>query len=398
MKRQFRFSKKAIDALPPCPLDAGSKEIEYSDQEIAGLRLQINRLGRKVFLLRYLFAGRKRAIKIGGYPDVSIDYARQKAIEYRALLAKGIDPQAQREAVAKTGMTFREFFEGHLWPHILATKRSAKADESRIRIHVLPVFGAREMASIGTLEIQRFHNEKRAALCAATANRIFETIRRAFNLAILWGLLPSTANAPRPIRLFKENNRKERYISQDELKRLMIALDAAPSQTMADVFRLLLATGCRKAEILNLKFDQLRLDRRELYIPSPKSGKGRHVVLNSVACDILQRRQPVPGNPYVFPGKVAGQGINNPTRAWRAVLKAAGIDPKTTTLHTLRHTHASYLVSVASLHEIAGILGHASTTTTQRYAHLDSSRLLQASSHVASLMNAAHPVTPLSSG
>jgi integrase len=389
VKRQFKFSKKLIDALPPCPADAGSKEVEYSDQEISGLRLQVNRSGRKFFLFRYQFAGRKRAMKVGGYPEASIDDARQKVIEWRALLIKGIDPQEQREEERKVGLTFGRFWTDYLLPHIKATKRSAKADISRVTNHVLPVFKDREMAKVSPLELQRFHNEKRTTLSPATSNRIFEVIRRSYNLAIYWRLLPESANAARGIKLHRENNRRERYLSQEELQRLMPALDAAPNQTMADVFRMLLATGCRKNEILQLRFDQLRLDRREIFIPNPKSGKGRHVVLNDVAFDILQHRKPIPENPYVFPGKVAGQPINNPAKAWRAVLKAAKIDPATTTLHTLRHTHASYLVGTASIREIQAILGHADIGTSQRYAHVDNARLQLVSAHVAELMRAA---------
>lgn len=392
MKRQFKFSKKAIDALLPCPLNAGSKEVEYSDQEIGGLRLQVNRLGRKFFLFRYQFAGRKRSMKVGGYPEVGIEEARQKVIEWRALLIQGVDPQAEREEARKAGLTFGQFYTDYLLPHIRATKRSAKDDIGRTVNHILPVFKDREMAKITPLELQRFHNDKRASLSPATSNRIFEIIRRSYNLAVYWRLLPESANAARGIKLHKENNRRERYLSHEELQRLMPALDAAPNQTMADVFRMLLATGCRKNEILQLRFDQLRLERREIFIPSPKSGRGRHVVCNDVVLEILARRTPVPGNPFVFPGKVAGRPINNPAKAWRAVLVAAGIDPQTTTLHTLRHTHASYLVGVASMREIASILGHADIATSQRYAHVDNSRLQAVSSHVAELMRAAKKV------
>lgn len=391
LKRQFKFTKKSVEALPPCPTDHTGKEMEYSDSDVAGLRLQVTRLGRKSFLFRYSFNGRKRAMKVGNYPEIGIEEARQQVIEWRTTLHKGFDPQEKREEEAKAGLTFQQFFANYLWPHVLATKRSAKADESRFRNHILPKFGHREMAKITPLEIQQFHNENRVRLAPATANRIFEVIRRSYNLASgLWGLIPPTANSAAGIRLHKENNRRERYLSQgDELKRFMLALDRLQNQDMADIFRLLLATGCRKNEILYLRYDQLRLDRREIYIPRPKSGKGRHVVLNDVASSILERRRPIPGNPYVFPGKIEGRPVTSPERAWRAVLKDAGIDPKTTTLHTLRHTHASYLVGICSLHEIAGILGHASTATTQRYAHLNSSRLQIASNHVAELMASA---------
>ncbi len=258
MKRQFKFSKKLIDTLPPCPADAGSKEVEYSDQEISGLRLQVNRMGRKFFLFRYQIAGRKRSMKVGGYPEVSIDDARQKVIEWRALLINGIDPQDQREEQMKASLTFKQFFDDYLWPHVQATKRSAKADESRYRNHILPKFGDREMAKITPLEWQRFHNDNKTKLAPASANRVFEVVRRSYNLACgLWDLLPPSANTAKGIKLHKENNRRERYLSHEELQRLMPALDTAQNQMMADAFRLLLATGCRKNCRRAFKFDHL---------------------------------------------------------------------------------------------------------------------------------------------
>lgn len=61
MSKQFRFNKKAIDSLPPHPENATSKETEYSDTEVAGLRLIVNRRGRKYFLLRYTYRGAKES-------------------------------------------------------------------------------------------------------------------------------------------------------------------------------------------------------------------------------------------------------------------------------------------------------------------------------------------------
>ena len=393
MKRQFKFTKKVIDALPPCPADCASKEQEYSDQEIAGLRLQVNRLGRKVFLWRYQIHGRKRALKVGSYPESSIDAARQQVIEWRSLLAKGIDPQEQREAESKTSITYQKFFDDYLWPHVKATKRSAKVDESRARIHILPVFGHRPMAEITTLEWQRFHNEKKIQLSPATANRVMENVKRAYSLSIQWSLLPATAHTPQPIRMHQENNIKTRYLSLDELRRFMQALDQSRNPLMSDYFRLLLATGCRKSEILQLKHEHVNLEHRLIKIPNPKSGRARHVVMNEQAYEVLLRHQPVPGNPFVFPGRVPGQPIFNPTRAWRAILKAASIDVKSTTLHTLRHTFASLLVNEgASLHEVANLLGHSAsggTEMTQRYAHLGGARLRQTSNQISTLMSQA---------
>ena len=390
MKRQFRFTKRSIEALPPCPANAASKEVEYSDLDIGGLRLQVNRIGRKAFLFRYQIAGRKRAMKVGGYPETTLEEARQKAIEWKSQIARSIDPQERRDEERKTGITFQEFFDQHLRQHIVMNKRSAKADFSRFRNHILPAFGHREMTKITTLELQCFHNENKAKVAVATSNRIFELVRHAYNLALSWSVIPPGVRPADGIRLHKENNKRERYLdSGDELERFLKSLDAEPSRTVADLFRFLLATGTRRAEAIGVKWEHLSIERQQWRIPMSKSGKSRVVVLNLAAMEIINARPRVPGNPYVFPGKLAGRSIGNPSRAWRRVLLRAGIDPKTTRIHDLRHTHASYLVGVASLHEIAGILGHSNTTTTQRYAHLNDDRLRVASSHVADLMRSA---------
>ena len=390
MKRQFRFTRRSLDALPPCPANSASKEIEHSDLDIGGLRVQVNRQGRKVFLFRYQIDGRKRAMKVGRYPETTIEEARQKAIEWKALITKGIDPQESRAALRETGITFQAFFDQHLWPHIVSTKRSAKADASRFHNHILPVFGQREMAKITTLELQRFHNDKKGELAVATSNRVFELIRHGFNLASSWNLIPPGVRPCDGIKLHKENNMRQRYLDPaDELPRLMRSLEVEQSRTAADLFRFLLATGARREEATQAKWEHISVERRQWRMPTSKSGTARIVILNDVALDILSSRPRVRGNPYVFAGKLPGRPISNPTRAWKRVLRRAGIDSKSTRMHDLRHTHASYLVGVASLHEIAGILGHSNTTTTQRYAHLNDERLRQASSHVADLMRSA---------
>lgn len=396
MKRQFRFTTRAIQALPPCPTDSLSKEIEYSDQEVAGLRLQVNRLGRKAFLFRYTIDGRKRSMRVGSYPEVGIDEARQKVIEWRALLIKGVDPQNEREEARKVGLTFGQFYTDYLLPHIRATKRSAKDDISRTVNHILPVFKDREMAKITPLELQRFHNDKRISLSPATSNRVFEILRRSYNLAETWGLLPATANAARGIKLHKENNRRERYLSREELGRFLEALKHEPNRSAADLFAFLLATGARREEAIQARWEHVDLERRQWYLPHTKSGRSRFAILNDAAMEILHRRPRLAGNPFIFFGKETGRPLANPSKAWKRVLVAAGIDPGKTRIHDLRHTHASYLVGVASLHEIAGILGHRNTATTQRYAHLDDVRLREASNHVAALITAAQQPPSLS--
>lgn len=387
MKRQIRFSKKTLDALPPCPVDARTKESEYSDTEVAGLRIQVNRLGRKRFLLRYTFAGAKRSMKLGDYPLIDATQARQKALECRSQLARGIDPQVELRAEQQAALTLRAFVEQYYLPHAYATKRSAKADESRLRLHILPEFGEQALNTISSYSLQEFHNRKKAQLCPASANRMLEIIKRVYSLAIIWEQLDK--NPAKGIRLHQENNRRQRYLSHDELRRFLAALDSEHNRSAADAFRFLLATGTRREETLQARWEHVDLEQRRLFLPHTKSGKSRHVYLNDTALAILLQRPHIPGNPFVFAGKLPGQGINNPSRAFKRVLERAQI--KGFRLHDLRHSAASLAInSGASLYEVQHLLGHASgSTTTARYAHLSNDRMNQVSNQIAHILQAA---------
>lgn len=393
MKRQFRFTKRALDALPPCPENSKAKEIEYSDLEVAGLKVLCNRIGRKSFLFRYIFDGRKRSMKVGGYPETEITDARMKVIEWRAQLAKGIDPQESIMQAEKSRLTFQRFFDEYLWQHWKSTKRSAKADRSRWENHVLPLFGAKLLTQVTTFDLQSFHNRKKEELSPATANRIMETIKRAFNLAITWGLLRPEQNTPHPVKLHRQDNQRQRYLTRDELVRFISALKQDSSRGAADAFLFLLATGTRRNEALTARWEHIDMESRLWYLPKAKTG-ARHVVLNDLALEVLKNRPRRAGSPFVFPSHRPGLPMGNPTRAWQRVLERAGIGNDSQgnpfRIHDLRHTHISYIVQLGgSLYEASKLAGHSDQKMTTRYAHLANSRLVAVSNQVSNFIKEA---------
>lgn len=111
--KRFRFTNQLIKSLTPNTSDARSTDAEYSDTEISGLKCLVSRReGRKKFLLRYLYHGRKRAIAIGHWPEVDVNLARQIAIEHKRSLATGTDPKQEREN-KRMELTFDELFNQH---------------------------------------------------------------------------------------------------------------------------------------------------------------------------------------------------------------------------------------------------------------------------------------------
>jgi hypothetical protein len=129
----------------------------------------------------------------------------------------------------------------------------------------------------------------------------------------------------------------------------------------------------------------LDLDKGSLYLPKTKNGRSRHVVLNDAAIHIFKSAPRMLDSPWIFPGKEPMKPLNNPTKAWHLILAAAGVE--CCRLHDRRHAFASMLVNEgASLYQVQLLLGHASSVTTQRYAHLDSSTLRNTSQLVSNLV------------
>ena len=199
------------------------------------------------------------------------------------------------------------------------------------------------------------------------ANRTLKLLRQVLNFAVACSHI-----ATNPARAITPNRRSPltRFLSREEVRRLHRALDrharrSASARQQTDIIRLLLITGCRKNEILALRWAEVRPDA--LALADSKTGP-RKVPLNAKAQAVLAR-QPRGGSPFVFPSP------RDPTRPrtsdltlWSTVRREAGIED--VRLHTLRHTVASHAVMHGvPVPVVSRLLGHANPQMTLRYAH-----------------------------
>jgi integrase len=386
ISRKFHFNQKGILGLPPHPADSLSREQEYSDSEVTGLKLLISKSGRKYFYFRYCFNYRKKAVKIGEFPMMSVKEARQLAGEHRNSINKGCDPRLAKEK-AKQEKTFKEFAMEDYMPFAKTEKKTWKQDLSRLNGRLFDVFGTYSMSAITTKDVQMFIGKLKGEMSASSVNRFLSLLARMFNLAIQWGILQ--VNPCKGIGKAKELKR-ERFLTKEEIKRLLTALDNSENQIAANAIKLLLFTGTRKNEILTLEWKHVNLKDKTFFLPMTKNGEPRTVVLNDIAVDVLvaMEEHKVAGNPYVFPsrkGSVSGH-IIDPKKVFAKVLKEAKIEGFR--LHDLRHTYASILVNNGvSLYKVKELLGHQDISITQRYSHLQDEALREASSSVASVVN-----------
>ena len=180
---------------------------------------------------------------------------------------------------------------------------------------------------------------------------------------------------------------RERFLSEEELKRLFLVLDNSDktqivSKYVIAAIRLLIHTGCRLDEIRTLKWEYVNLDNGQLNLPDSKTG-AKTVFLSEAAALILASLKAVKDNPYVIVGNKPGAPWINIDKSWRKLRALAGLND--VRMHDLRHTFASRAVSKGySLPVIGGLLGHKSTATTARYAHLETKTLKDAVETISS--------------
>ena len=378
-QQRYNFTKSFIDGLPANPRNARSRESEYADQQVIGLRVLVSKNARKFFHLRYRFRKKKRIISIGEHPAVSVQEARQRANEYKNLLSQGLDPITERDK-QDTNITFREFVEKEYIPHIKANKKTWQDDVSKLKTHMIPAFGDFPMSAITAKALKKYQSKISTRNSPSTSNRHMTVIIYIFNLALEWQVIdknPCTGI----IKKYKEAT-KGRSLSDAELKIFLTTLDQATQSVSVHVIRFLLYTGLRLSEATHLLWENVNLTTNSVTLPNTKSGNSRTVVLNQLAKNTIEKMTAFKTNEFVFPGKGPQGHLITPRRVFLDITKKADLNKLR--LHDLRHTFASICVnSGQSLYEVQKLLGHENINMTQRYAHLGDKGLRAATESVA---------------
>ena len=384
-------NKSARDAN--CP--EGEAKVYLFDTQLTGFMLEVRASGGKTFYIRYRDArGVQRQFKIGTAPSLSADDARKQAQKLLGRIAIGDDPSEKRE-VLRSIPTLASFVADRYMPYIRTYKRSARADDSYLRNHILPQFGDKHLDQITKHDAIEFHHKNRAShLAIGTTNRLMILLRFIFNLAIKWEIPGITENPTNGIPLFEANNARERYLSREEVQRLCVALLESKSPMLRYIVLMLILTGARKHEVLEAKWEDFDFDRRFWRIPMTKAGKSRIVPISDGVLDLLKVVPRIAGSAYLFANPKTLKHLSPITDSWHAVRAKAGLPD--VRMHDLRHSFASFLInSGRSLYEVQQLLGHSSIKMTQRYAHLAPSTLLAASNVAADAAGISFPSPPV---
>ena len=373
--QRMRLTDSAVARLRP-------REREYTvwDTRTPGLGVRVRPSGGTTFVLLRKAGGRSTRLSLGAVTSMRVDDARRRC---HALM---VEPDSERPTKRDgTIPLLRDFVDGpwkdaHFSRYKPSTRRGANAALTR---QLLPAFGATPLDRITRNRVLHWFDAY-SRTAPGGANHALAILRQILEFAIASGHL-----AVNPARDVAMNRRTPltRFLSRDELRRLHRALDrhaghTASARQQADIIRLLLLTGCRRGEILALRWTEV--DGDTLALADSKTGP-RKVHLSAQARHIIER-QPRRESPFVFPSRRDPNRPYDPRLPlWDRVRAEAEIED--VRLHDLRHNLASHAVmSGVPVPVVSRLLGHANVRMTLRYAHLADKDIEAAAERVGAAM------------
>lgn len=360
-----RLTKRTVDGLKPA-----DKEFFVWDEDMPGFGIRVMPTGHKGYLIQYRDAnGRTRRQSLGRHGTVTADEARTEARELLSAAARGHNPVEENKR-RRAAPTVAELCERFLAEYVPTHCKPSTAKEYRrcVDLFIRPAIAPIKAEEVTRTHIAELHHKHRAI--PYQANRTLGVLSVLFNQAEVWGLRPDGSNPCRHVKKYAEEKR-ERYLSPDELARLGETLEALEasgeeSRPAINAVWLLILTGCRLGEIQTLKWDYIQ--GNSAWLPDSKTGAKR-VYLGTAALEVLSRIGRIDGNPYVITGKLPGSHLTDMQKPWRRIRERAGLSDLR--IHDLRHSFASNAVGLGeSLPMIGKLLGHSNVQTTARYAHL----------------------------
>jgi integrase len=305
-----------------------------------------------VYWIDYYVTGQRKRERIGPDKRLAETVLRKRKVQ----IAEGKYLDKKR----LPRCTFNELAALYL-PWAQVHHRGYVATRGRV-ILLCRVFGDKPLSDITPLTVDNYIAQRAEVCRPATVNRDMVVLRHMFVKAVAWGkALHNPVAHVKPLRV---NNRRLRYLSQEEMTRLLCVAD----DHLRPLLLMALHTGMRRGELFALTWQDIDFKQGIIRVMQSKSGKPREVPMTDTLRDTLQHLPRRLDSAYVFPGKT-GQALVDIKKRFTRTLRDAGIDGFA--FHDLRHTFASHLVMAGvDLVSVKEFLGHADLKMTLRYAHL----------------------------
>ena len=361
-----KITRRTVDRL-----SAHGKPGAVWDRDLPGFGVRVYPTGRIAYVVQSRGPDGSRRVTLGRHGKLTPEKARERAIAVIGRIKAGEAPLApnrqwrrERTVDDLAGRCLKRYVDVECKPS------TAEGYRQVLRSHILPALGAMAVTEVKREHIAALHHGLRDRRGAA--NQVLWALSRMFSLAEAWGWRKAGTNPCRTVRPYK-SQRRERFLNREEYRTVGRVLREAESDGSAwpaavAAIRLLMLTGCRRGEIVTLRWDDVDRSAGHLRLPDSKTG-ARFVPLTAAGMEVLDGIEPVPGNPWVFAGKKPGAHVSDLTGVWHRLRRKMALED--VRLHDLRHSYASRALALGeSLSMIGRLLGHTRVDTTARYAHL----------------------------
>lgn len=363
-------------------LRPGATAKDIWDTQQRGLMVRVLPSGRVEFAIRYRMHGRRRRLKLGAYPAVSLAEARKRARKAQSAVDNGADPAGDRQATkAAPSDTVAALVADYLKRHARTFKRSASAaeDERQLTVDVLPIWGDRSVRALTRRDVRALLDRVVDRGSPVGANRLLAVVRKMLNFAVDhdWIEANPAARVQKPTREVS----RERVLTDDEICRVWRLLERFPttaerpapgrtgakgadddpicpvSPALAAALKIRLLTAQRGGEVVAMKWADLDLESGWWTIPGTdtKNGEPHRVPLVERAVAIIRTQQKDASTEGVFVGR--GASIRDRAKkAPAAVARVLAIDFRG---HDLRRTAATRMAAAGVPRDhISKVLNH----------------------------------------
>lgn len=335
--------------------------------------------GEEAFIVR---SELKKAARFG-HGDTTLAEKRER------IKAEKEEQALEEQRQAKLNVSFKEYFERYYEPDILISNKSSSVKKAaeHVAVWIDPVVGNTPIRELGLDHVKRIRkNHFSKERSPRTIQYVFNTFGAVWEDARQSGFV--SEQSPTKLKVFKKgqpkvDNRKERFLNEDEILKLLKEL-RTKSETIYGIALTSLEVGFRFGEIVELTWDRIDFEAHEIHLTRTKNKKSRWIPLTSHLADYFHEIGPgLPGE-FVFKNRF-GEKIERLSNSYYKAVRAAQLNEgitdnkKIANFHTLRHTYAARLLRAGvSLYEVSKLLGHSSIKVTERYGHLVQDDLKQA--------------------
>lgn len=375
-----KITKRIVEAA-----EAQEKDYLIWDDELPGFGLRVFSSGKRSYVIQYRTKGRSRRYTIGLHGAWAPETARREAKVQLGRVAGGDDPVEDRQ-LDHRAITVKELctrYLSDLRAGLILGKggRPKKAstivtDTGRIERHIIPLIGTRRVKDLTKTDINKVLKDIMAGKTrvsvktkklrgkavvrggAGTATRTVGLLGGIMTYAVEAGIIES--NPAHGIRKPKDNVRKRR-LSEAEYRILGRMLRDAANQekyiTIVDIVRQLALTGCRRSEMIGLKWAEADTEASCLRLEDSKEGESIRPIGLPVV-EFLERRRTNGVGTYVFPGQGEDNAFGSFPSHWKHIVEDSSLSDITP--HVLRHSFASIANDLGFTEvTIAALVGHA---------------------------------------